>query len=73
MNFKDIESRVHQKEISISDNDLKLQSNFKLMLIGATGQAKYQIHYLISFKNIKYYFSRQNQYDSEVTEVKNVC
>ena len=46
MNFKDIESRVHQKEISISDNDLKLQSNFKLMLIGATGQAKYQIHEL---------------------------
>ena len=55
MNFKEIESRVHQKEISISDNDLKLQSNFKLMLIGATGQAKYKIHnFAISFKIIKY-------------------
>lgn len=55
MNFKDIESRVHQKEISISDNDLKLQSNFKLMLIGATGQAKYQnTGFLIQFKIIRY-------------------
>ena len=40
MAIREVDSKLYQQEIKISENALKLQSNFKLLLVGASGQGK---------------------------------
>ena len=40
--MKEVDSNLYQQEIRIPEDALKIQSNFKLLLIGASGQGKTQ-------------------------------
>ena len=42
MTLKQVDSSVFQKELPISENDLKLQTNYKLLIVGASGAGKTQ-------------------------------
>ena len=52
MALREVDSKIYQQEIKLSENDLKLQSNFKLLICGSSGQGKTQfIVSLISARN----------------------